>query len=175
MGLERLFDLLLEFMDLFRFWQVIDEFERGIVLQWGKFRREVGPGLRLVCPFGIDEVLVDNVVFKTSNLRTQTLTLKDGKSVVISPVISYRIRDIKRFLLEVEGAEDALADSTCGTVGEMVRHCDMRELMQDEWHEKLYQEVRKQGFRFGIEVLAVRLSDFGDMRTFRLINSNDED
>ncbi len=174
MGLEKLFDLLLEFLDLFRFWQVVDQYEQGIVLQLGKFRRDLKtPGLKIICPFGIDQVFTVNVTLHTMNLRTQTLTQKDGKTIVMSPVLSYRIRDAKKFTLEAESADDALADITYGTVAEMVRQSTMEEMMDDTWHELLYKEVRRQGFAFGIEVLAVRLSDFGALRTIRLINSDD--
>ena len=173
MGLERLFDLLVEFIDLFRCWFIIDQYERGIVLQLGKFRREVGPGFHLMLPFRMDQVLVDNVVTRTANLRTQTLTTQGGKDVVLSPVLSYRIRDLKKFMLEVEGAEHALADVTYGTIADMVRHSTFEDMLTDEWHDALYKEVRKQGFCFGIEVLAVRLSDLGQLRSFRLINSTD--
>jgi len=173
MGIEKLFDVLLEFINLFRFWEVVHEFEQGIVLQFGKFRRVVGPGIRFILPMGIDCIIVDNITFKTSNMRSQTLTMRDKNTLVVSPVIAYRIHDIKKFLLEVESAEDALRDCTHGTVGEMVRHSTLDEMMTDEWHAKLYSKVREQGFQFGIEVLQVRLSDFGSLRTIRLINSND--
>lgn len=175
MGIEKLLDLLIEFVDLFRFWEVINQFERGVVLQLGKFRREVGPGIQLICPFAIDKVLTDNVTFKTGRLRAQTLTTKDRKTIVVSPVVAYKIKHIKKFLLEVEGAEDALEDMTYGTVGTLVRKTRFDEMMSDEWHDTLFEQVRKEGFKFGIEVEAVRLSDFGDILTIRLINSDDSE
>ncbi len=173
MGFERIIEIALEFIYWFQFWFVLDEYEKGVVLQLGKFRREVGPGFWFCLPFGIDQVLQENFTFRTARLRTQTLTTKDLKTVVVSPVVAYRIKHIKKFLLEVESAEDALKDVTYGTMGEKIRSAHFLDMMTDEWHDELYKEVREQGFIFGIEVLSVRLSDFGEIFTARLINSND--
>ncbi|MHC4157181.1 MAG: SPFH domain-containing protein, partial [Planctomycetota bacterium] len=161
MGFEKVVELFLQFIGLFKFWEVIDPYERGVVLQLGRFRREIGPGWWLRCPFGIDKVISSNVVFKTIRLPSQTLTTIDGGSLVLTPVVSFKILDIKKFLLEVDTATGALKDSVCGVVGEMIRHSTMKEMMKDEWHTCLRDEVRRLGRKFGISVVKVRLPDFG--------------
>ena len=60
---DRLFDFISGIIDLFVFWVIVDEYERGVVKTLGKRRRSkpvLAPGFHFVWPLGIDEVLVDN-------------------------------------------------------------------------------------------------------------------
>src|SRR6185295_11325301 len=99
---DRLFDIVFQFLDLFKFWVVLDPFEQGVVLRLGKYQRTVSEGFHFVYPFNVDNVLVDNVVPRTINLGEQGLTTKDGKTITVSAVVTAKISDIRKALLDVE-------------------------------------------------------------------------
>lgn len=169
--IDKLIDFLIGIIDLFRFWQIVDEYERGIVLRLGRFHREIGPGLHWQIPFGVDRPLVDNVVPRTINLGEQSLTTSDGKGVVISGVVTARIHSIKKSILEVESVDQALMDACGGEISSVVSAATWDELHTGALAEKLTDVCRKRGWRWGIEIIQVQLTDLTLARSIRLWNA----
>jgi len=167
--LERLFDFILNFISLFIFWVVIDDFEEGVVLRLGRFNRELKPGFHWIMPFGFESVFTDNVVPTTNNLGACTLTCSCGTNIVIAAIVTWKIRDIRKVLLEVEGADQAMVDSTYGAIADAVMSKSWAEIVTPEFPEYLTSVVRKQCFRWGIEVMKVSLSDLGKVKSIRLV------
>ena len=179
---ERIVDFFIAILDWFCFWTVLDEFEEGVVLTLGRPRQKrflglggsylLGPGFHFLWPFAIEEVLVDNVVPTTTKLDPQSLTTKDGKSIVISAVITWRIQNIERMLLKVEDAHDALDDVCCGAIGAQVEQATWDEICQPEWSEGLGKEVRKKAMKWGMRIEEVMLADKTKSLSFRLIQNS---
>jgi regulator of protease activity HflC (stomatin/prohibitin superfamily) len=169
--LDRLIDFVLGVLDLFRFWEVIDHYEQGVVLRLGRFDRTITPGFHWILPFGIDSVLTDNVVPRTVKLDAQSLTTKDERNVVVSGVITARISDIEKALLNVEGVDHALRDSTYAAIASGVATASYSSLHTDEFMDSLTKVARKQAWRYGVEILRVQLVDVSLCRSLRLWNS----
>lgn len=166
---DRLIDVALQFIELFKFWVVVDAYERGVVLRWGKFQRELEPGLHWLIPLGIDRPLLDNVVTRTDELRNSTLTLRDGASVSVSVVVRYNIRDVKKALLEVEGISDVIRDSVIGNVSDHVRAATWETLPSPEFGESLSKSCRKMAWRYGIEIESVVFADLARVKPLALL------
>lgn len=150
---------------------VVDEFERGVLLRWGKCKKELDPGLHWKWPLA-DRALLDNVVPRTINLKAQSLTTKDGKSVVIGAVVTASIRDIQKALLDVETVDNVLEDSCYGQVAALVAATDWEQIRGVEFNETLTAACRKQAFRFGVEITRVQLSDVAISRALRLYQAS---
>jgi regulator of protease activity HflC (stomatin/prohibitin superfamily) len=167
--LDRLVDLLLQFVDLFKFWQVVDQYERGVVLRFGKFQRELEPGIHLLLPFNIDNALLDNVVTRTYMTRTLTLTLGDNTNVTCGVLVRYNIRDIRKALLEVERIDDVIHDCVFGNVSSMIRSVTWESLPSPEFGETLSKSCRRQAFRYGVEIESVVFTDLCKAKPLALI------
>lgn len=168
---DRLIDLLVQFIDLFRFWTVIKEFERGVGLRLGRFWKVMEPGLHWIIPFGIDEVLVDNVVTRTCGLNGITMTLRDGITVNVSAIVRFNIRDIKKALLEVEGIDDVIRDCTYGFISDVVRHSTWDELIRPETLDVVTTAARRRAWKYGIEIENVAFTDLTKAKALALIQS----
>jgi len=165
---ERLLDLLLAWVDRIVPFKVLDPFQEGVVLRFGLFQRELGPGFHWIIPFGVEMVLEDNVVPRTVNLGAQSLTTRDGVPVVIGGVVTASISNIRKALLEVEGVDDALKDSCYGVIGQLVGSHTWDELHADDFAGKLTDACKKQASEYGIRIKRVQLSDMARMRAIRL-------
>jgi len=163
---DRLIDLLVQSVQLFQFFDVVDEYERGVILRLGKFHRTVEPGFVWLIPFAVDRLMVDNVVPRTANLGEQTITTKDGKSVTVRGVVTAKISDVKKAMLEVEHMDDALRDSCSGEIGRVISETTW----DDVWHGKadLTGACRKRGWKYGIEIMSVQLADAAPTKCIRL-------
>jgi regulator of protease activity HflC (stomatin/prohibitin superfamily) len=165
---ERLADLLAQFGGLFRILAVVRVYERGVILRLGKFRRQAGPGLHWLLPFGIDEVLTDNVVKRTLHLASQTLTTACGRTLVLSAVVTLEIEKIEVALLECESIDEAMADCCLGAIGEAVRASDWSVVASDDFSHRLSILCRRKAKEFGIALLRVQIADLAPTRAITL-------
>lgn len=165
--LDRLLDFLLSILDLFRFWVVLDAFERGIVLRFGLHVRTLGPGFHWVIPLNVERVLHDNVVTRVVSITPQSLTTRDGETVVISAVVTAYIEDIEKAILSVEGVDHALTDACFGAVGEVVSGSTWDELTSESFSAEVTKVCRRQAKRYGIYVERVQLGDRAKCVAFR--------
>jgi len=166
--LERLVEFIIDILGAFVFWAILQPYERGVLIRLGSFKRTLGPGIHWVIPFYIDNVETDNVVPTTSNLLAQSLQTRDGVAVVVSVVITYAIRDIKKVLLEVENADDVLADSTYALVGRAISNSNYDDICRPEFAESIFKEIRRAAFSWGIEVRNIGFADLAKAKSLRL-------
>lgn len=169
---DRLVDLLVNFIELFYFACTIRQYEQGVVFTLGKATRVLKPGFHFVAPFGIEEVFRANVVPEARALTPQAITTRDGVGVVITAVLTWSIRDIKTYICEVENAEGVLADASRGNIRRLIAGKTWDELREagGDLDTLLTKAVRRQAFRWGIEVHTVTLADVARARTMRVIN-----
>lgn len=167
---DKLVDVFLSVVGWFKFWEVLDEYERGVVLRFGRFHKEVGPGFHWLIPLSIDRVLSDNVVTRTDNTRNMTFTLIDGTTVVTSTVVRYNIRDVKKALLEVEGIDHVMNDCVLGNTSDMVRRSVWEDLAKPEFSEALNKVCRKAAWRYGVEIESVQFSDLCRTKSLSLMS-----
>lgn len=167
--LDRLIDFLTQFIERFRFWVIVHPYEAGVQLRLGKFHRVVECGFHWMIPFGVDHVSTEHIVPTTHSLGDESTTSKDGKSVGFHAVVTYKVRDIQKALLEVEDVNHAVRDACCGEIGKIMRESTWEDMQGDDMLEKLTGACRKRGFRYGIEVTAVQLAGLAVCRSFRIM------
>lgn len=165
---DKLFDLVIQFIGLFRFYVVVDCFQRAVILRWGQFKRELAPGLHFMWPLA-EDVYCETVVANTAHLRDQSLITIDSKDVSLSAVITYKIDDVRKFLLEVEGSHAAVTDIAYGALAEWVSQNTLDALRDPKNWRKLATVIRNAGKEYGINIVRVSLSDITRSRTLRLL------
>lgn len=166
---DKLFDFLISILKFFQFLDVVDAYQAGVVLRFGKFHREVGPGLVWLLPFFIDKLVWDNVVIEPLSIGPQSLTTKDGKSVVISPIVYFRIVEPRVFLLDVEGRNVIVKTTTCSVTSLYVRKHTWAELQELDIENDLAILVRRKAKKFGVGIEEIGLEDFAECPSIRLI------
>ena len=149
-------------------WAVLDEYECGVLLRLGRFRRVLEPGWHWIIPFGVDHVILDNAVTATTVLSPQSLTTRDGVSVTLALVLTWRIRDAEKFLLRVEGRETVLQDAACALASAAVSTAEWHELAAAPFCDTLRADVRKRAFRYGVEVEGVGFQSLARCESLRL-------
>src|SRR5688572_33513292 len=102
MGIEKLVDLLVQFIGIFKCWEVVTEFQEAVVLRLGKFHKTVGPGLHWRLPLYIDDYIIDDTSWQTYSCVALTITNVEGVTIHLDAMIKWRIKDIKKFTLEID-------------------------------------------------------------------------
>jgi len=156
---DKLIDLFVDSINLFRFWQVIRPYEKGLVLTLGKHTRTLEPGLYWIWPFAIDEVLTENITTRTVAQAGLNVTNKDGVELRADFIVKWHIHDIAKVLLGFDEPHDVLKDSTYSTVSRVLRESTWEEIIAPGFNERLRKECRKRGFSMGIDIESVEMGD----------------
>ena len=164
---DKLIDFLLNLKDELIPVRIINEWEGGIQMRGGKFLRNVKPGIRFKVPF-IDHIWVAYTVAQTVDLLPQTLTTKDGKSIVLKGIIRYKVIDCKKYLMTVNSAKDVLVDTVQGVIREIIE--DYTWGSDIELNDLITEKSASVVDVWGIKVESVTLTDFGIIRTYRLMS-----
>lgn len=165
---DRLIDLLLDSLGLFKFWEIVDEYEGAVVLRLGRFHRVLDPGFHWVIPFNIERTMGDIVKPTTHALKPQSLTTSDGVGVVVSGIITRTITDIRTALLECEGVETVITDSADGVIASQVRNATWEELHTDEFAAKVKSAIHKRAKEYGVSIQRFQWHDCAKSRSLRL-------
>lgn len=166
--IDRLIQLVIQFIELFRVCFILQPFEAGVVTRLGHLHRTVGPGgLHWILPFRIEDYIYTNIVPETSKVGPQSLTTKDEVGIVVSAVITFAIKDVATYLLAIEGAEQVIEDATVGYVSEYIRNRNWTEILATDINGPLTTLVRRRAKEFGVDIIRVQIADFSKCMSIR--------
>lgn len=166
---DRLIDLIVGVLQSMQPFVVIRDYQDGVLLRFGKYRRTMGPGFHWLIPFAdhVEEVVT---VWTTVTLPVQSVVTKDGTAVVVKGMVKYRVSDAKVYTLEAYDAKDALSDTGCGIIFDAVHSRTYEQCKAEDLSEAVTHELKREAKKWGITVKAVTLTDFGQVRSLRLFN-----
>lgn len=167
--LDRLIDLLIECLGLFRFWHIVDPYEEALVLRFGKLHRHLKPGFNWVIPLGVETALSEHTVPAIHSLGNESVTTVDGKSIAFHAIVTFQVRDIEKLLLKVEDGNHAVMDACSGEVARILRQSTLDEINKPDMLDKLTDAARKRGFRYGVEIMSVQLASMTVCRAIRIM------
>lgn len=147
---------------------VVEQWQAGVVLRFGKFRRELQPGFHWLIPWVETPVCV-SAVTTTTALKAQSVVTKDGRVVTAEAIIRWRLQDVKAFILDVWDANNVIVDSTQGAIADALRAV---EFDSPELHKRVLTESRRALLKFGVKVEAVTLTTLAPVRVLRLIGAH---
>lgn len=163
---ERLADI----RDRLKPWVVVNEYERGIILRLGKYHKTLEPGLSLKRLF-VDVAFTEIVVFDSQRLPTQTITTRDGKELVITPAVSFEIRDIKKYLLQMQDQTNTLADSVQSAIETVINDTDLKDALGADIKQSVLERARKRLNEFGFKIIQISFIDNARMKSIRLLQN----
>jgi len=138
----------------------IDEYERGVKFQFGKFKKIMEPGWNLVIPIFQSYKKVD-IRTKAVDVPSQDAITRDNVTVKINAVIYYKIFDASKSILAVENYFYAIGQLAQTTMRNAVGAVTLDELLGER--EKISLEIcniiDKLTDPWGIKVENVELKD----------------
>lgn len=138
----------------------IDEYERGILFQFGKFKKLMKPGWNIVLPVIQSYQKVD-IRTKAVDVPEQDAITKDNVSIRINAVIYYKVFDASKAIIAVENFRYAVSQLAQTTMRNTVGAVSLDELLSER--EKISEEIcriiDKATDPWGIKVENVELKD----------------
>ncbi|MFW5704053.1 MAG: SPFH domain-containing protein [Patescibacteria group bacterium] len=96
----------LAIITLFASVKIVRQYEKGVVLQLGKFKEVVNPGLNFVIPY-LEQIIHVDMREKVINVEPQKVITEDNVGVVVDAVVYYKVVDPVKAEFEVEDFDRA--------------------------------------------------------------------
>ena len=138
----------------------IDEYERGVLFSFGKYRRTLKPGWKIVLPVIQSYKKVD-IRTKVVDVPEQDAITRDNVSIRINAVVYYKIFDASMAILEVENFYYAVSQLAQTTMRNAVGEVSLDELLseREKISQKICEIIDKATDPWGIKVENVELKD----------------
>jgi regulator of protease activity HflC (stomatin/prohibitin superfamily) len=168
MGLEKIIDFILQFLNDFLPFFITKEWQQTVVLRFGVIHRVKSKGIHFKIPFA-DEPVTYSVITTTMATSNQTIVTSDDKEVTIKAVIKYNIEDVLIHTKGIYDATDALIDITEGHIMNQVNihtyeECRDTLTLSNEVAKKVRNEVK----RYGVAIETITLTNFVKTGNYRL-------
>jgi regulator of protease activity HflC (stomatin/prohibitin superfamily) len=145
---------------LFSAFNVLNEYERGVIFQLGRFVGIKGPGLIIVWPIVQRMRKVDLRVIVLSVPKQDVIT-RDNVSVKVNAVVYFRVVDPGKAIIQVANAFDATSQVAQTTLRSVVGQHEMDDLLsqRDKLNVDLQRILDQSTEAWGIKVATVEIKD----------------
>src|SRR6185295_14476797 len=137
------------------------QWERAVVLRFGKLQSVRGPGMFFVIPF-VDNVAawLDQRIQTTQFAAEQALTA-DSVPANIDAVLFWQVHDVERAALEISDYREAILRVAQTTLREMIGASSLSSMLTDRKRSdaRLREEIGRKTREWGVSVLSVEIRD----------------
>jgi regulator of protease activity HflC (stomatin/prohibitin superfamily) len=137
------------------------QWERAVVLRFGKLHSIRGPGMFLVIPF-VDSVAawLDQRIQTTQFAAEQALTA-DSVPANIDAVLFWQVHDVERAALEISDYREAILRVAQTTLREMIGASSLSAMLTERKRSdaRLREEIGQKTREWGVSVLSVEIRD----------------
>lgn len=140
--------------------RVINQYERGVVLRLGRYKRTLDPGLNVVNPF-FDKVTKVDVRTRPMDIPKQEVITKDNVTVNVDAVVYARVINTQKAVLETTDFRYATSTFAQTALRDVTGNFDLDEILskRDEISEKIREIVDVQADKWGIDIESVKLQN----------------
>ena len=145
---------------LFSAFNVLREYERGVIFMLGRYWKVKGPGLIIVIP-GIQKIVKVSLRTVVMDVPPQDIITLDNVTVKVNAVIYFRVMDSKRAIIEVEDYLYATSQLAQTTLRSILGQSQLDDLLskRDEINSQLQRVIDEQTEPWGVKVANVEVKN----------------
>ena len=167
--MKSLWEFLSQFWQHLRPWTIVNPWQQALRVRLGKRVTRLGPGIHWKLPF-VHSIFAQSVRRRIVALNTQTITTKDWKTATLSASMAYEIVDLELLYRKIHHAEDTLVRLGMAALAGVVRDRISSDCDQAAIERAATGILDPQFAPFGIGGIAVYLTGFAFVKTYRLIS-----
>ena len=140
--------------------RIIKQYEKGVVMRFGRVIAKLEPGLNYVIPF-IDVVTAIDLRTRTLLLDNQQVITKDNISVGVSAVAYYKIVDAEKSIVAIQNVRQSIDQLSQTTLRNIVGQFELDEILSNRTkvNEDLKKIIDTHTEPWGVEVNLVEVKD----------------
>lgn len=140
--------------------KIVKQWERGIVLRFGRYTSIRSPGLNLIIPYVERMIKVDTRV-ETMVVEPQEVITMDNVTVQVDAVLYFQVINPEEAVMKVMDYEQATTQISLTTLRSVLGQSELDELLshRDRVNERLQQIIDEHTEPWGVQVTAVEVKD----------------
>lgn len=140
--------------------RVAAQWERSVILRFGRFNRISGPGIFYVIPFVDTAIFIDQRIL-TLNIPGQQVITKDNVPAAVEGVLFFKVVDPQHAVVSVQNFRFAVAQYAQSALRDVVGNLTLDELLSEREHiqQEIAQIVDKHISDWGLKLDSIRLQD----------------
>lgn len=152
--------LLILFVLVLSWIRIVDDYQRLVVLQLGRFRGIRGPGIVLIVPILERAIRVD-LREKYLDIPAQTAITRDNASILIDFLVYYRITDPALSVLKVSEVEQASTSIATTTLRAVIGDIDLDDVLskREQINDTLRVKLDEATERWGVKITTVEIRE----------------
>ena len=145
---------------LFSAFNILREYERGVIFLLGRFWKVKGPGLIIVIP-GIQKMVKVSLRTVVMDVPPQDIITRDNVTVKVNAVIYFRVMDPRKAIIEVEDYLYATSQLAQTTLRSVLGQSQLDDLLskRDEINSQLQRVIDEQTEPWGVKVANVEVKN----------------
>jgi regulator of protease activity HflC (stomatin/prohibitin superfamily) len=132
-------------------WQVIDPWERGLSIWFGRYVKEKGPGFYFKCPLFQDYV-VENTRREIADAQFESVDTLDGVQLAISAALDFEIVDLKAMWLNVKEHEASISNLVEGLTAKHIATHNSDECGYEQLEREVLKTLRPRAKVWGLHI-----------------------
>ncbi|MDR2079012.1 MAG: slipin family protein [Treponema sp.] len=139
----------------------IDEWDRGIILRFGQFRKVREAGLFFLLPLADRVAQTVDIRIRVTDFSAQETLTRDSVTVTVDALCFWLVWDPQKAVLEVEDYEDAVVLASKTALRNSVSSHDLSTFLErgDLIEKQIQAEVDKKTTEWGITVQYIEITD----------------
>ena len=145
---------------LFSAFNILREYERGVIFMLGRYWKVKGPGLIIVIP-GIQKMVKVSLRTVVMDVPPQDIITRDNVTVKVNAVIYFRVMDPQKAIIEVEDYLYATSQLAQTTLRSILGQGQLDDLLskRDEINSQLQRVIDEQTEPWGVKVANVEVKN----------------
>jgi regulator of protease activity HflC (stomatin/prohibitin superfamily) len=140
--------------------KVVKQYERGVVLRFGRLHGVRDPGIRFIIPF-VDVMTKVSLRIVTLPIQSQGIITKDNVSVGVSAVAYFRVTDAVKSVIAIENVQAAIDQIAQTTLRKVIGQHHLDETLSETaaLNANIREILDVTTADWGVEVTLVELKD----------------
>ncbi len=159
-------------------WVIVHVWEKGIRLKRGRNPVVCDAGIHFWWPV-MTTMIVHPITRQTHNLKSQTITTKDDKTIIIGGLIVFEIKDVIKLVVETHDPDDAIKDMSLSAIHDVCCLLAWDELKEQQRNgdleRKLKAAAKSELEKYGVRLLKMTLTDLATARVYKLVQATSTD
>lgn len=140
--------------------KIVKQWERGVVLRFGRYVSTRSPGINFIIPY-IDRMMKVDTRVETMVVEPQEVITNDNVTVQVDAVVYFQVVNAEDAMMKVVDYEKATTQISLTTLRSVLGQSELDELLahRDQINEMLRQIIDGHTEPWGIQVTAVEVKD----------------
>ena len=140
--------------------RIVNQYERGIILTFGRYTGTRNPGLNWIFP-GVQRIIKVDLRITTVDIPRQEVITKDNVTVGINAVVYFRIDNAEKAVLKIKNFHKATALYAQATLRDSIGGIELDNLLtgRDQIAKEIRQIVDVATDPWGIDVTSIKIQD----------------